>query len=83
MQPGSSFPKRLGIAANKKFGKAHQRNRFKRIVREAFRLSRHTMPDAIQMVVKPRSAALNASLVDVEEELLRFIADFVATFSEE
>lgn len=64
---------RLGITATKRFGDAHQRNRFKRLVREAFRLSCTRLTPTFDLVVKPRSQALHATLKNVQEELLRFI----------
>ncbi|WP_375793929.1 ribonuclease P protein component [Chlamydia sp. 12-01] len=45
---------KLGITVSKKFGKAHKRNYFKRIVREAFRQQRHSLP-ACQIVVMPKN----------------------------
>ncbi|EPP37001.1 Ribonuclease P protein component [Chlamydia avium] len=44
---------KLGITVSKKFGKAHERNYFKRIVREAFRQQRHQLP-VCQVVVMPK-----------------------------
>ena len=35
---------RLGVCVGKKYGKAVRRNRFKRVVREAFRLTREELP---------------------------------------
>ena len=64
---------RLGIIASKKFGGAIQRNRFKRLVRESFRLSQHSFPDNMDIIIKPRSKAVNASLTAVQEEMLRLV----------
>lgn len=64
---------RLGITVTKKFGDSFQRNRFKRLVREAFRVSCSRLTPAFDIVVKPRTQALRASRHDVQRELLQFI----------
>ncbi len=51
---GLTYP-RLGISASKRrLRKAHDRNRFKRIVREAFRLSKSQLPAGVDLIVVPR-----------------------------
>ncbi|MCE5318681.1 MAG: ribonuclease P protein component [Parachlamydia sp.] len=64
---------RLGITVTRRYGKAHDRNRFKRIVREAFRLSLHLLPIGLDLNIKPRSAAADASSKDICEELIRIL----------
>lgn len=65
---------RLGVTVTKKFGNACKRNRFKRIVREAFRLSQHEMPSSLDLVVKPRTYAQKASMDDVKQDLLQLLS---------
>lgn len=65
----TDFPK-IGIAASKKFGKAHDRNRFKRITKEAFRLIAPTIPTALSFVVRPTSDAKKAKMQDIQKEML-------------
>jgi ribonuclease P protein component len=61
---------RLGITVTKRYGPAYQRNRFKRLVREAFRLSSPQFKHVVDIVVRPRSKALHAGMTDIQQELL-------------
>lgn len=62
---------RLGITASSRYGSAPERSRFKRLIREAFRLSRDLLPAGLEIVVIPRKLAKNATLADIRTELLR------------
>ena len=60
---------RLGITISKKFGKAHHRNRFKRLVRESFRLYSSKPAIGLDLNVRPRKnfeyLTLSAILADL------------------
>lgn len=64
---------RLGLSVSRKIGGAVQRNRWKRHLREAFRLNRTTLPRAWDFVVVPRvpdcprPSELGQRLVDLVE----------------
>ncbi len=72
--PNSLNVNRLGITASRHYGKSHIRNRFKRIVREAFRRCRCHLPEGFDFNVKPRRYALQASSQDIIHELLHLLA---------
>jgi ribonuclease P protein component len=51
---------RLGLSVSRKVGGAVVRNRWKRLLREAFRLSRTQLPSGLDVVAIPRAGALVA-----------------------
>jgi ribonuclease P protein component len=74
---------RLGITVTKKYGSAVQRNRFKRLVKESFRLRRHLLPVGIDCVIRPRASAKedatqqHLSFADVDKDFSDFCQKFV------
>ncbi len=64
---------KLGISASVRYGSAHERNRFKRLVREAFRLNQTLFPSHLELNVIPRQNAKKARCKDVSEELIRLL----------
>ena len=60
---------RLGITASKKVGKSVQRNRVKRLIREAFRMLKLELLPSYDIVVVSRAAACGLSMHQVRESL--------------
>jgi ribonuclease P protein component len=46
---------RLGLSVSRKMGSATERNRLRRLYREAFRLTRQEMPGGLDLVMIPRT----------------------------
>jgi ribonuclease P protein component len=65
---GDDRPARFGITVTRKFGNAVVRNRIKRLIREAFRLTREGVPAGIDLVIIPKRTASPAGLAAVLEE---------------
>ena len=64
---------RLGITTPAHYGSSPERSRFKRLVREAFRLNREKLPSNIEINVSPRKFAKKAAFADIQEELLQLL----------
>lgn len=64
---------RLGITVSKRYGKAHDRNRFKRLVREAFRKKRLVFSSAFDLNVLPKKGSTMRCLSDCALDFDRLI----------
>jgi ribonuclease P protein component len=64
---------KLGLTVSRKFGNAVRRNRFKRLVREAFRLEQHKLPTHLLINVRPTPDSANATLEEIQNEFLTLL----------
>jgi ribonuclease P protein component len=73
---GSAFQTRIGITASKKVGKAVERNRIKRRLRELYRRNKCLFPEGKDIVIVARRSALAAShqqlLMELRKALQRY-----------
>ena len=61
---------RLGVSVGKRLGSAVRRNRYKRTLREAFRLCRHELPAGFDYVLIPKRRGTSATRL-YRQSLLR------------
>jgi ribonuclease P protein component len=61
---------RIGLSVSRKVGNAVRRNRWKRLLRDAFRLTQLELPAGVDLVTIPRAAVV-PPLADVIDSLLR------------
>lgn len=72
---------RVGLTAGKVLGKAHERNRIKRRLREAVRRHIAELPDGIDLVLHPKRSVLTLEFAKLEAEVLRIFRQAAAQFA--
>jgi ribonuclease P protein component len=61
---------RFGLTTPRKLGKAHERNRAKRRIREILRTSRTAIPAGFDYVVNPRRSVVDRQFQELRAELI-------------
>ncbi len=73
---------KVGFVASKKVGKAHDRNRAKRLMREVVRLNQHLLSNNIHLIMVARKNILRASFFDIDLAFVNFTKRFLKTENE-
>ena len=73
--PGAVPPPgpRVGLTAGKVLGKAHERNRIKRRMREAVRRHADLLPQGCDLILHPRRSVLIVEFAKLEAEVVRIL----------
>jgi ribonuclease P protein component len=72
---GAALPTgpRAGLTAGKVLGKAHERNRIKRRMREALRRHVDMLPEGFDLILHPRRTVLTLEFGKLEAEIVRIL----------
>ena len=66
---------RLGLSVSKEHGRAVRRNKIKRVLREAFRLTRPHVPGHYDVILIPKKSPHKLRLAEVQLELSRLLRE--------
>jgi ribonuclease P protein component len=72
---GAAMPEgpRVGLTAGKVLGKAHERNRIKRRMREALRRHVELLPRGFDLILHPRRIVMTLEFAKLEAEIVRIL----------
>ncbi len=71
--PQAHLAPRVGLTVGKVLGKATQRNRIKRRMREALRRHISLLPEGFDLILHPRRIVLTMEFVQLEAEIVRIL----------
>jgi ribonuclease P protein component len=63
----------VGLTAGKVLGKAHERNRIKRRMRELMRRHVEMLPAGFDLILHPRRQVLTAEFTKLDDEIVRIL----------
>lgn len=64
---------RIGITTTRKMGNSVERNRVRRLVREAFRRNKWLVPHGVDIVINAKRSLVEAAYSDFEVEFITFL----------
>jgi len=64
---------RIGITTTRKMGNSVERNRARRLVREAFRRNKWLVPQGVDIVINAKRSLVEAAYRDFESEFIAFL----------
>jgi ribonuclease P protein component len=64
---------RVGLTAGKVLGKAHERNRIKRRMRDVLRRHVELLPQGFDLILHPRRIVLTLEFTKLEAEIMRIL----------
>lgn len=73
LRSGEGASLRLGVVSSRRVGGAVQRNRARRLLREAYRRNRHRMAGDVDVVLVARRGILDAKWPEIVEDLLGLV----------
>ncbi len=73
--PNQAGKTRIGISVSRKIGKSVQRNRIKRLVREAIRRNAPLLPKGEDIVIVARKSCVEAGLREMERDIKNICRD--------